>query len=48
MGYGVPAAIGAKLAAPHKTVIDIDGDGSFLMTGMELVTAVQYRIGAKI
>lgn len=48
MGYGVPAAIGAKLAAPHKTVIDIDGDGSFLMTGMELVTAVQYRIGVKI
>lgn len=47
MGYGLPAAIGAKLAAPNKRVIDIDGDASFLMTGMELVTAVQYRIGVK-
>ena len=48
MGYGVPSAIGAKLASPEKIVIDIDGDGSFLMTGMEMVTAVQYRIGVKI
>jgi acetolactate synthase-1/2/3 large subunit len=48
MGYGLPAAIGAKLAAPEKTVIDVDGDGSFLMTGMEFVTAVQYRIGVKV
>ena len=46
MGYGLPAAIGAKLAAPEKTVIDIDGDGSYLMTGMELVTAVQVRHAA--
>ncbi len=48
MGYGLPAAIGAKLAAPEKTVIDVDGDGSFLMTGMEFVTAVQYKIGVKV
>lgn len=48
MGYGCPSAIGAKLAAPNKIVIDVDGDGSYLMTGMELVTAVQYRIGVKI
>jgi acetolactate synthase I/II/III large subunit len=43
MGFGLPAAIGAKLAAPGKTVVDVDGDGSFLMTGMEFVTAVQVR-----
>ncbi len=48
MGYGLPAAIGAKLAAPGKTVVDVDGDGSFLMTGMEFVTAVQYKIGVKV
>ncbi len=48
MGYGVPAAIGAKLARPDKIVVDIDGDGSFCMTGMEMVTAAQYKIGAKI
>jgi len=48
MGFGLPAAIGAKLAAPNKTVIDIDGDGSFLMTGMEFVTAVQYKVGVKV
>ena len=48
MGFGLPAAIGCKLAAPHKTVIDVDGDGSFLMTGMEFVTAVQYKVGVKV
>jgi acetolactate synthase-1/2/3 large subunit len=48
MGFGLPAAIGAKLAAPTHTVIDIDGDGSFLMTGLELITAVQYKIGVKV
>ena len=47
MGYGVPAAIGAKVAAPHKIVVDIDGDASFSMTAMELATAAQYKIGAK-
>jgi len=48
MGFGLPAAIGCKLAAPAKTVIDVDGDGSLLMTGMEFVTAVQYKIGVKV
>lgn len=49
MGFGVPSAIGAK--AFHKSskeVIDIDGDASFAMTAMELVTAAQYNIGAKV
>ena len=48
MGFGLPAAIGAKLAAPNHTVIDVDGDGSLLMTGLEFVTAVQYKIGVKV
>ncbi|KAJ7070067.1 thiamine diphosphate-binding protein [Mycena amicta] len=48
MGFGLPAAIGAKVAAPHKTVVDIDGDASFSMTAMELATAAQYSIGVKV
>ncbi|KAJ6622948.1 acetolactate synthase [Mycena sp. CBHHK59/15] len=48
MGFGLPAAIGAKVAAPGKTVIDIDGDASFSMTAMELATASQYNIGIKV
>jgi acetolactate synthase-1/2/3 large subunit len=40
MGYGLPAAIGAKLARPAATVVNIDGDGSFQMTLQELATAV--------
>jgi len=48
MGFGLPAAIGAKLAQPDKIVIDIDGDGSFCMTGMELGTAAQFNIGVKV
>lgn len=44
MGYGFPAAIGAKLARPHQRVVCIDGDGSFLMTIQELATAVRYRV----
>ncbi|KAI9225450.1 MAG: thiamine diphosphate-binding protein [Piptocephalis tieghemiana] len=48
MGFGLPAAIGAKVACPHKTVIDIDGDASFSMTAMELATAGQYGIGVKV
>ncbi|KAF8884830.1 acetolactate synthase [Infundibulicybe gibba] len=48
MGFGLPAAIGAKVAAPHKTVVDIDGDASFSMTAMELATASQYGIGVKV
>ncbi len=42
MGYGVPAAIAAKLAEPKRTVVAFAGDGCFLMAGQELATAVQY------
>jgi acetolactate synthase-1/2/3 large subunit len=42
MGYGVPAAIAAKLLYPSRTVVACAGDGCFLMTGQELATAVQY------
>jgi len=48
MGFGLPAAIGAKVAAPEKIVIDIDGDASFSMTAMELSTAAQFGIGVKV
>ncbi|KAJ3220161.1 Acetolactate synthase, mitochondrial [Dinochytrium kinnereticum] len=48
MGFGLPAAIGAKIAYPEKIVIDIDGDASFSMTGMELMTARQFDIGVKV
>lgn len=42
MGYGLPAAVAAKLAAPEREVVCFAGDGDFLMTGQELSTAVQY------
>jgi acetolactate synthase-1/2/3 large subunit len=48
MGFGLPAAIGAKVAAPNKIVVDVDGDASFSMTAMELATASQYGIGVKV
>jgi acetolactate synthase I/II/III large subunit len=48
MGYGLPAAIGAKVAKPESLVIDIDGDASFNMTLTELSTAHQFNIGVKI
>ncbi len=44
MGYGLPAAIAAKLADPTRTVVNYAGDGCFLMTGQELATAVQYGL----
>ena len=44
MGYGLPAAIAAKLARPERAVINFQGDGCFLMTGQELATAVQYGL----
>ena len=47
MGFGYPAAIGAKVARPDKEVIDIDGDGSFLMNVQELATAHIEGIAAK-
>ena len=43
MGFGLPAAIGAKVAHPDNLVIDIDGDGSFLMNMQELATATPRR-----
>ncbi|UCH72810.1 MAG: thiamine pyrophosphate-binding protein [Rhodospirillales bacterium] len=46
MGYGVPAAVAAKLAAPERTVVSFNGDGCFLMNGQELATAVQYGANA--
>ncbi|MDI6860123.1 MAG: acetolactate synthase large subunit [Methanocellales archaeon] len=48
MGYGFPAAIGAKVGCPDKTVIDIAGDGSFQMTCQELATAVINDIPVKV
>ena len=48
MGYGLPAAIGAKLGCPERVVFDIAGDGSILMNIQELVTAAQYRLGIKV
>jgi acetolactate synthase-1/2/3 large subunit len=47
MGFGYPAAIGAKVACPDKQVIDIDGDGSFVMNIQELATAHIEKIAAK-
>ena len=48
MGYGFPAALGAKIAHPHKQVIAFVGDGGFQMTFQELATAVQYGASLKI
>ena len=48
MGYGFPAAIGAQVAFPDRTVIDIAGDGSFQMNIQELATAVQYNLPVKV
>ncbi len=44
MGYGVPAAIAAKVVHPDRTVVSWNGDGCFLMNGQELATAVQYGL----
>jgi len=48
MGYGFPAAIGAQMAAPGRTVIDIAGDGSIQMNIQEMATAMQYKLPVKI
>lgn len=48
MGYGLPAAIGAKIACPDRQVVDIDGDGSFNMSIHELSTCRRHGIGVKI
>jgi acetolactate synthase-1/2/3 large subunit len=42
MGYGYPAAVAAKLAAPNRSVLGLCGDGDFLMNGQEIATAAQY------
>ena len=48
MGYGLPAGIGAKFAAPDKRVVVISGDGSIQMNIQELGTAVQYDVDIKV
>ncbi len=48
MGFGLPAALGAQVAFPHRQVIDISGDGSFQMNSQELATLVQYQLPVKI
>jgi len=48
MGFGLPAAIGAQIAKPNATVIDIDGDHSFNMTMTELSTAVEHELPIKV
>jgi acetolactate synthase-1/2/3 large subunit len=44
MGYGLPAAIGARLAAPDRAVVAVVGDGGFAMSGLELLTAVREKL----
>ncbi len=48
MGFGLPAAIGAQIAHPGRTVVLFDGDGSFQMTMQELATVVKYRLPIKM
>ncbi len=48
MGFGLPSAVGAQVACPGATVIDIDGDSSFNMTLTELSTAVMYDLPVKV
>jgi acetolactate synthase-1/2/3 large subunit len=48
MGYGLPAAIGAQIAYPDKTVVCVSGDASILMNIQELATAVQHRAPVKV
>ena len=48
MGFGLPSAIGAKVAQPDMMVIDIDGDASLSMTAMELMTAAEFNVKVKV
>ncbi len=48
MGFGLPSAIGAQAAHPKKTVVDIDGDGSFLMNVQELACAYTEKLPVKV
>src|SRR5699024_12858064 len=44
MGYGLPAALGAKIAFPNNVVVSFSGDGGFMRTMQDLETAVRYKI----
>lgn len=48
MGFGLPAAIGAQMACPDRTVVDIAGDGSIQMNIQEMATAMQYNLPVKV
>ena len=48
MGFGLPAAIGAQVAFPDATVVDIAGDSSIQMNIQEMATAVQYQLPVKV
>lgn len=48
MGYSVPAAIGAAFADPERQVVALAGDGAFLMTGLELLTAAENKLGVVV
>jgi acetolactate synthase-1/2/3 large subunit len=48
MGYSVPAAIGAKLACPDTPCVALAGDGAFLMTGLELLTAASLDVAIAV
>jgi len=48
MGFAVPGALGVQMARPGKTVVALVGDGGFLMTGQELVTAVEQNLPVKV
>ncbi|MGE5191529.1 MAG: thiamine pyrophosphate-binding protein, partial [Deltaproteobacteria bacterium] len=45
LGFGFPAAVGAKLATPERAVVSLSGDGGFLMGCFELATAVEHKVG---
>ncbi len=47
MGYGLPAALGVQAAHPDKLVVNIDGDGSFVMNSQELATLYEHRLPVK-
>jgi acetolactate synthase-1/2/3 large subunit len=48
MGFGLPAAIGAQMACPKRTVVDVAGDGSIQMNIQEMATAMQYNLPVKV
>ena len=48
MGYGLPAAVGTQVAHPDSLVVDVSGEGSFLMVMQEMSTAVQYKLPVKV